>query len=159
MYGSIAWYGRNAIVVNLRCAWGWVKMNVMKNLGVLQALPNAQAYRASLRGYVQIGISERGKAGTLSVCTWWSGDYEKSVNETSSLYQAESGGMTCESVIISCGGIAASHLQNSILKKQFIKGSSKTKKGDSRLWQESNNYSNARSWGITNTISAMLKIW
>jgi hypothetical protein len=32
-------------------------------------LPSAQAYRASLRGYVQIGISERGKARTLSVCT------------------------------------------------------------------------------------------
>ena len=44
-------------------------MDVMKNLGALQALPSAQAYRASLREYVQIGISERGKVGTLSVGT------------------------------------------------------------------------------------------
>ena len=124
----------------------------MKNLGALQVLPSAQAYRASLRGYVQIGISERGKAGTLSVCTRWSGDYEKSVNETSSLYLAESGGMTNEAVIISCGGIAASHLQKYNSKKQYIKGSSKTKKGESRLWQEGKSCSNAKSWGITNTM-------
>ena len=45
----------------------------------------------------------------------------------------ESGGMTNETVIINCGGIAASHLQITILKKQYIKGSSKTKKGESRL--------------------------
>ena len=45
----------------------------------------------------------------------------------------ESGGMTNEAVIINCGGIAASHLQITILKKQYIKGSSKTKKGESRL--------------------------
>lgn len=61
-------------------------MDVMKNLGALQALPSAQAYRASLREYVQIGISERGKVGTLSVCTRWSGSHEKSVNETSDFY-------------------------------------------------------------------------
>jgi len=58
---------------------------------------------------------------------------KKSVNETSSLYLAESGGMTNETVIISCGGIAASHLQITNSKKQSIKGSSKTKKGESRL--------------------------
>jgi hypothetical protein len=45
----------------------------------------------------------------------------------------ESGGMTDEAVIISCGGIAASHLQITNSKKQSIKGSSKTKKGKSRL--------------------------
>lgn len=58
---------------------------------------------------------------------------KKSVNETSSLYLAESGGVTNEAVIISCGGIAASHLQITNSKKQSIKGSSKTKKGESRL--------------------------
>lgn len=41
--------------------------------------------------------------------------------------------MTDEAVIISCGGIAASHLQRTNSKKQSIKGSSKTKKGESRL--------------------------
>lgn len=46
---------------------------------------------------------------------------KKSVNETSSLYLAESGGMTNEAVIISCGGIAASHLQNIILKSNISK--------------------------------------
>lgn len=45
----------------------------------------------------------------------------------------ESGGMTDEAVIISCGGIAASHLQITNSKKQSIKGSSKTKKGESQL--------------------------
>lgn len=45
----------------------------------------------------------------------------------------ESGGMTDEAVITSCGGIAASHLQINPSKKQSIKGSSKTKKGKSRL--------------------------
>ena len=45
----------------------------------------------------------------------------------------ESGGMTDEAVIIICGGIAASHLQITNSKKQSIKGSSKTKKGKSRL--------------------------
>lgn len=85
-YGSIAWCGRNVTVVNLRRAWGLVKMYVMKSLEVLQVLPSAQAYRASLREYEQIGISERGKVGTLSVCTQWSGSHEKSVNETSDFY-------------------------------------------------------------------------
>lgn len=45
----------------------------------------------------------------------------------------ESGGTTSEAVITSCGGTAASHLQNNDSKKQYIKGSSKTKKGESRL--------------------------
>ena len=45
----------------------------------------------------------------------------------------ESGGTTSEAVITSCGGTAASHLQNNNSKKQYIKGSSKTKKGESRL--------------------------
>ena len=58
----------------------------MKSLEVLQVLPSAQAYRASLREYEQIGISERGKVGTLSVCTQRSGSHEKSVNETSDFY-------------------------------------------------------------------------
>lgn len=48
-------------------------MDVMKVLGALRVLRHflccTQAYRTDLRGYVQIGISERGKAGTLSVCT------------------------------------------------------------------------------------------
>ena len=35
---------------------------------------------------------------------------KKSVNETSSLYLAESGGMTNEAVIISCGGMGISHV-------------------------------------------------
>lgn len=65
MYESKALYVRNGVTVNLWCAWGLVKLYVMKNPAMLQALASAQAYRIHLRANAKIGISERGKVRTL----------------------------------------------------------------------------------------------
>jgi len=45
--------------------WGKVKLDVMKFPTALQALSSIQAYRIDLKAYGQIGVSERGKVGTL----------------------------------------------------------------------------------------------
>ena len=53
--------------------WGKVKLTTMKYLIVLQALSSTQAHRVDLMIYVQIGLLERGKQGTLRAYSQWNG--------------------------------------------------------------------------------------
>ena len=88
-------------------------MVTMKSLIILQELSSVQGQRIHLRVQGKIGISEQGKVGTWSHYRLRSVCKEREI--ITCIYPTESGGMSEEAVIISCGAIATSHLSiNSI---------------------------------------------